>query len=164
MIATVAHPVDRRSHIPTESLPSFRPSPPWASTCSAAHETAMRAYGYGYGAWCVSQSDLRLLGSRTNLGDYTHDPTLVTRVHDPIRRLMGADYVIRGHRVAASDMWGWRLVGSRMWAPPSWFGARRFGEFKVHFCRHLRAVWTLCGSTGRFLTPRRHQGRHVDRR
>ena len=32
MIATVAHPVDRPSHIPTESLPSFRPSPPWAST------------------------------------------------------------------------------------------------------------------------------------
>ena len=42
----------------------------------------------------------------TNLGGYTHDPTHVTRVHDPIRRLMGADYVIRGHRVAVSDMWG----------------------------------------------------------
>ena len=32
LIATVAHPVDRPSHIPTVSLPSFRPSPPWAST------------------------------------------------------------------------------------------------------------------------------------
>ena len=46
---------------------------------SAAHETATR-----YGAWCVSQSDLRLLGSRTNLGGYTHDPTHVTRVHDGV--------------------------------------------------------------------------------
>ena len=71
---------------------------PWTSV-SAAHETATR-----YSAWCVSQSDLRLLGSRTNLGGYTHDPTHVTRVHDPIRRLMGADYVIRGHRVAVSDI------------------------------------------------------------
>jgi hypothetical protein len=104
-----------------------------------AHETATR-----YGAWCVSQSDLRFLGSRTSLGGYAHDPTHMAHVHDPIRRLMGADYVIRGHRVAASDIWGRRLAGSRMWAPPLWFGARRFVEFKAHFCRHLRTVWTLC--------------------
>ena len=65
---------------------------------SAAHETATR-----YGAWCVSQSDLRFLGSRTSLGGYTHDPTHMTHVHDPIRRLMGADYVIRGHRVAVTS-------------------------------------------------------------
>ena len=31
-IATVAHPVDRPSHVLAVSLPSFRPSPPWAST------------------------------------------------------------------------------------------------------------------------------------
>ena len=45
---------------------------------SAAHETATR-----YGAWCVSQSDLRFLGSRTSLGGYTHDHTHVTQVDDP---------------------------------------------------------------------------------
>ena len=32
LIATLAHPVDRPSYIPIVSLPSFRPSPPWAST------------------------------------------------------------------------------------------------------------------------------------
>jgi hypothetical protein len=31
-IATLAHPVDRPSHILAVSLPSFRPSAPWAST------------------------------------------------------------------------------------------------------------------------------------
>ena len=70
----------------------------------------------------MSHGDLRFLGSRTSLGGYTHDPTHVTHGYDPIRRLMGVDYVIRGHRVAVSDMWGRRLQGSRMWAPRAWFG------------------------------------------
>ena len=63
----------------------------WRSPPSAAHETAMR-----YGAWCVSQSDLSLLGSRTNLGGHTHDPTLslVTRVHDRARARMGGFVLI----------------------------------------------------------------------
>ena len=32
----------------------------------------------------MSHGDLRFLGSRTNLSGYTHDPTHMTHMYDPI--------------------------------------------------------------------------------
>ena len=69
-------------------------------TNSAAH-AADRWRCHALSAWragvCRRVTLVRFLGSRTSLGGYTHDPTHVTHGYDPIRRLMGVDYVIRGH-------------------------------------------------------------------
>jgi hypothetical protein len=108
-------PVARR---PFEKLHRSEGFPTGSSTSkahSAAHETATRyAARVAEPAWGAAGCEVRVgcrmvtlkipLGSRTSLGGYTHDPTHMIHVYDPIRRLMSVYYVIRGHRVAVSDI------------------------------------------------------------